>query len=69
VGDSTGFTDLLGKVLGSGVREGRFRCDIDVQPVVAVLEAVVSPGAFLRLASQRSGDGAAHALERCSSGW
>lgn len=63
VGDSSGFTNLLGRVLRSGIREGHFRSDLDVPVAVAVLESVISSGAFLRLATQRSNEGAAQALD------
>lgn len=63
VGDSSGFTNLLGRVLRSGIRDGRFRSDLDVPVAVAVLESVISSGTFLRLATQRSNQGAAQALE------
>jgi len=63
VGDSSGFTNLLGRVLRSGIREGQFRSDLDVPVAVAVLESVISSGAFLRLATQRSNESAAQALD------
>ncbi len=63
VGDSTGFTDLLAEVMRSGIEEGSFRSDLDVPLAIAVLESVVSSGAFLRLAAQRSSSAAANALE------
>lgn len=63
LGDSRGFTALLAEVLQTGVEEGAFRPDLDVPLAAAVLESVVSSGAFLRLASQRSARDAARSLE------